>query len=201
MCANLSVIRGKVRSNQGKHKEAYEDIEGAARLDPTSASVRFEFGKIRYYTGRVKEAIEDLTASLQSNPNSHEGWSLLGDAHAGLSMSEAAAAAYTQVIRLTPQDTAVVLKRAAIWAKVPGAGGRGESIEVAALACERGGWKEPAALVSLAVAHAERGGYGEAVKWLSKALSLPDFAPTHGVETRKLLLAYQEFLVKGLRRR
>jgi tetratricopeptide (TPR) repeat protein len=100
---------------------------------------------------------------------------------------------YDEAVRLDPAFPEPLSGRALIRAVCPDETFRNgpQAVRDAKRACELSKWKDPIYLEVLAVAHAGVGEFGEAIRWLSKALEDPAYAKKSGVRARALLKIYE----------
>lgn len=100
--APAMINAGRALAHVGKHRDALECFEEAARLDPQDANVYFNIGDLMYRCGNFADSAISYKAGLTLDPSNAEGWFTLGNALFQLSKHEAAQVAYEQAIRIRP---------------------------------------------------------------------------------------------------
>lgn len=93
---------GRALAHVGKHRDALECFEEAAKLDPRDANVYFNIGDLMYRCGNFADSAISYRAGLTLEPSNAEGWFTMGNALFQLNQLEAAQLAYEQAIRLKP---------------------------------------------------------------------------------------------------
>jgi serine/threonine protein kinase len=92
------------KSDQGKNKEALEDVNNAIALDPNYADSYNRRGYIRKDLGDIQGAIEDYNNAITLDPNFFKPYYNRAIARTDLGDKENAIADFNKAIELNPQD-------------------------------------------------------------------------------------------------
>ena len=91
----------------GRLNDAIAQFEEALRLQPDLAAAHFNLGNAwSQMPGRLNEAIAQFEAALRLRPDYAPGWHELGLSWFSLGNMPAAAAAFREELRLSPNDPA-----------------------------------------------------------------------------------------------
>src|SRR5450755_1315908 len=114
---------GLVYLRQQRGKEAYQEFGMAASLDPKNVKARLEQGNMQWASGRFdprgyKLAEDSARKILEVDPNSADGYALMGTSLFAEREPEQALAAYNKVIELRPNDSSGYLNRGVLYASM-----------------------------------------------------------------------------------
>jgi len=114
---------GLVYLHQQRVKDAYQELNMAATSDPNNLKARLEMGNILWATGRYdprnfKQAEEQARKVLEVDPNSADGYALLGTSLFAEREPDQALEAYNKVIELKPNDASGYLNRGVLYASM-----------------------------------------------------------------------------------
>jgi tetratricopeptide (TPR) repeat protein len=159
---------------QGRLDEAIAHYFEALRLNPELVETHSNLALALHTRGRLTEAIGHYTEALRRRPESAGVHLNLGGALMGVGRTDEAVEQYREALRLSP-DLTDALDRLA-WLRATSANPRNrdgiEALRLARHACALTGYKDPMALSTLAVAHAENAQFAEAVKATQDAIGL-----------------------------
>jgi tetratricopeptide (TPR) repeat protein len=157
---------GRLLSDAGRPAEALDYCRTAVLLDPASAASHIGLGVVLSELGRYDEALNEFAAAARLNageaaPHFQAGRTLLK-----LGRDGEAAAQFHEALRIDPDNLAMVVFIARIFAADSDPQGRDGAAALALVqqASAAGGAGQPAVLDTLAMACAETGHYDEAVQ-------------------------------------
>jgi tetratricopeptide (TPR) repeat protein len=188
-------VRGVSRANKSDHDGAIQDLTAALGLDQGNADCYLRRGDSYEAKKDLARALSDFNDAIRLDPAKGEAFTDRGRLYEDKKEYENAAADYAQAIVVDRDDPLAYNNLAWIYATCPKAELRNGklAVEYALYACRRTEWKEPEYFDTLAAAYAEVGQFGEAVKWVKKALESADFKSDHEAAGRvqKRLYCYQ----------
>jgi tetratricopeptide (TPR) repeat protein len=184
-------------SARGGVDEAAAGLREAVRLYPRSAPAHYTLGRILHeYKRDLDAAAVHFREAAQLDPTNFRPHSSLGRIRQDKGDLHGAVAAFREAVRLQPTGYPSLHQAhqhalARLLATGPdGVRDGRQAVEHATRACELSGWKEPAAIATLAAAYAEAGDFDKAVEFQTKALAFPKYEKKDGAEGRKRLDLY-----------
>lgn len=99
---------------RGQTTEALAILEPLALAEPRAGAVQLELGIARGRSGRQSAAIAALQRAVALKPDLSQAWNALGDHLAAAGDTDAAQAAYTQHLRYSTRDPALMAAAAAL---------------------------------------------------------------------------------------
>ncbi len=99
---------------RGQTTEALTILEPLALAEPRAGAVQLELGIARGRSGRQSAAIAALQRAVALKPDLSQAWNALGDHLAAAGDTDAAQAAYTQHLRYSTRDPALMAAAAAL---------------------------------------------------------------------------------------
>ena len=107
--------RGERLMAKGELDEAIEELDAAAKMEPSSAEVRFLLGKCFFESGNVASATAELRNALRLDPELADASFVLGQCYLDQGATGSALEAFQRVVRLQPDRGPAHLELARIW--------------------------------------------------------------------------------------
>jgi Flp pilus assembly protein TadD len=192
--ANAHYHRGQAHVAKAEYEMAILDYSEAIRLDPTDGRAYNNRGAAYSRKGDYDRAISDHAEAIRLNPSHARAIYNRGVAYGMKGDHQKAIADYDEATRLDPTDPRPFNNMAWIWATSPRADLRNgqKAIEHATRACELTTWNNWITLGTLAAAYAEAGRFGEAVKWQTAVLQVPDLSESDRVRFQNRLALFEQ---------
>jgi tetratricopeptide (TPR) repeat protein len=186
--------RGWTYHRRGLSEKGIEDYNEAIRISPGLTTWNNNRGLIYADTKQYDKAIDDYTEVLKNNPNDplllrSRGWVHMLNRDYAKSIADYEASINLQGNLANPHNGL-----AWVLANCPDPKLRDgdKALKMATKACELTMYKNPSHLETLACAHAEKGNFDEAVKWLQKAINSSDFPRKDLEEAKKRLELFKD---------
>ncbi len=181
--------RGIAWRAKGDNDRAIADYSEAIRLDPKYQWAYTNRGNAWRSKGDNDRAIADYTEAIRLDPK--YGWAYANRGYAWRAKGKRgkALADFNNAIRADPKNHG--LYNSLAWTLSTDdkfAGDPKRAVQLARQACELTSWRNPYYLNTLAVAYAQAGNFGEAVRWQEKALEFPEFASESEGAAKRLAL-------------
>jgi uncharacterized protein (TIGR02466 family) len=173
--AALLNLLGAAQASLGRHAEAADLLDRAARLSPNSPETQGNYGNLLLQMGRHQEALDCFLKALALRPTLAELHFNAGVAFAALEQTEQAVRAYRHALNLKPQLAQAAARLAAL---LQGRGELAEAIEhyKAALVQQA----DPLTWFNLATAQRNAGLMLDSIASYRQAIALrPDYAEAH----------------------
>jgi len=186
--------RGQAYVGKGEYEMAILDYTEVVRLDPTDGQAYNNRGAAYSRKGDYDRAIIDHAEAIRLNPAHARARYNRGVAFGMKGDFQKAIADYYEAARLDPTDPRPFNNMAWIWATSQRAdlrNGQG-AVEHATRACELTMWNNRITLGTLAAAYAEAGRFGDAIKWQTALLELPDLSESDRVRFRNRLALFEQ---------
>jgi tetratricopeptide (TPR) repeat protein len=179
---------------QKEFERARADFDAVIRLDP-KAVIRSE-SRGRAYAGlkEFDKALKDFGEAIRLDPKYFSVYESRGNVYFTMKDHENAVKDFRTAIELNPKSMVAHNNLAWLLATSPQESVRDgkKGVEVARVACELTGWKNPVAIRTLAAAYAESGMFPEAVKWEKKALGIGYRNEEETAKSRGRLKLYED---------
>jgi protein O-mannosyl-transferase len=165
---------GVALHRQGRADEASAQYRKALEFDPNFADAHCNLGLVLLGFGQFDEAIGHLQKGLEISPNNTAARNDLDIAWSQRQALRTAISEQRELVRLHPDDLAILNDIAWRLATDPNASARNgaEAIELSQRAAQLSNAQEPAILGTLAAAYAEAGQFAAAVETAKQALAL-----------------------------
>jgi tetratricopeptide (TPR) repeat protein len=186
--------RGAAWVGKGDDDRAIADYGEAVRLDPQYEIAFHNRGRAWQHKGDNDRAIADFSEAIRLGPQDAEAYDNRGSAWQRKGDNARAIADFSEAIRLGPGEPGPYNNLGWLLATSKSATVRDgkHAVELAQKACELTGWKDPDYIDTLAVAYAEAGNFGEAIRWQEKTLEFPEFSKANGENARARIALYRE---------
>ncbi len=165
---------GNIMAGRGQIDEAIAEYQKAVEIRPQVADLQYNLGIALAGCGRFDEAIVHYQKALKIKPGHTSARRNLGIVQSQRDGILKALAGRRDLLRLRPDDVALLNDTAWVLATNPNASVRNgaEAVELAERAVRLSDGREPAVLGTLAAAYAEADRFPEAVQTARKALAL-----------------------------
>jgi tetratricopeptide (TPR) repeat protein len=184
--------RGIYYSDTGEFDKAIADFSQAIRFNPRSMTFH---GRAKAYENSEKfdKAIADYDRVIRFATKDANDYPVRGHAYFKKGNYKAALSDFEKAVQLSPNNANALSGLAWLRATCPDASLRNgkEAIPMSMRACELTGWKEPAAISTLAAAYAETGDFDKAVKYQTQGMKMNSEYGRVDKETREDLALYQ----------
>ena len=164
--------RGYAYASLGDTDKAMADFEAALKLNPKDAPALLGRAELRRSAKNWKDALTDYDTLLTVEPKDFRA--MLGRASAFYGSGEIGKALtdYAEIIRRYPAEAQPFNDYAWLLATGTNDGLRNgqQAVELAKQACALTEYKNPGYLDTLAAAYAEKGEFGDALKWQEEAV-------------------------------
>jgi tetratricopeptide (TPR) repeat protein len=135
--------------------------------------------------------VADYDRVIRIIPKDADDYAVRGRAYFKKGNYKEAASAFEKALQLSPNNDSALGRLALFRATCPDASLRNgkEAIRMSMRACELTGWKEPAAIFTLAAAYAEIGDFNQAVKYQTQGIEMSSaYGPVLKEERERLAL-------------
>lgn len=173
--AELHNNLGRALALKGQMDNATSQFEQAVALKPAFADAHINLGSAFLSAGEPEEAAEQFRLAVKSDPGSADAHTYLGTVlYYGEGKVQDALAQWQTALELNPKFTLALSQTAHVLAASPAASDRNgaEAIRLAERAVKLSKGQEPVYLDTLAMAYAEDGKFGQAVKTAELAQQL-----------------------------
>jgi tetratricopeptide (TPR) repeat protein len=174
--------------------KAIQDYNKAIELDPKYVDAYANRANAWLDMNQPDKAINDYDKVLQLDPSYVDAYISRGIIWRQRKQYDKAMKDYDKAIELDPKNVPALSSKAWLLATCTDAKYRDgkQAVELAKKACEIDEYKSPFFLDTLAAAYAEAGEFNEAVRWLEKALSDPEYAKMAGDNGKKMIEQYKQ---------
>ncbi len=171
---------GIVLDRVGKIDEAIQQFQIVLRLAPGTAAAQFNLANLLVRQHAHDEAMAHYSEALRLDPAFVEAHCNIASLLAQKGRTKDAAAHYNAALRTKPDYLPAMVGLAWIYATASDKGGNqnaAEAVRLAERACQISGYKQSAALDTLAAAYANAGRFEEAIKTGEEAFSIAKASP------------------------
>ncbi len=173
---------------------AISDYSKAIEIDPKYAEAYANRATVWLDRGEPDKAIKDYDEVIRLDPEYVEAYTNRGVCWRQKKQFDKARQDFDAALKLDSRSITALNGKAWLLATCPDGKFRDgkQAVELATKACEIEEWKNNAFMDTLAAACAEAGQFDDAVKWMTKALSDPEYAKQAGDMGKKMLEQYKQ---------
>jgi tetratricopeptide (TPR) repeat protein len=181
-------------ASKGEFQKALAELDRVPKNDSPPEEVQFTRGNIHLHMGRADLARNEFEKVSHLRAKDCSNYAARGHAHNKLGQYAAAASDLATAKRMSPGDEYVLNEVAWFEATCPEAKFRNgrAAITDATRACERGKWRDPLAIDTLAAAYAEVGDFERAINYENQAITLADALPYRKSQLQADMRLFQE---------
>jgi len=180
-------------AQRGDTAEAAKHLREALQRKPYSAIAHANLGIVLMRLGRTEEAVGHFERAVALDSRHPEWQSRLADALVRVGRIDQAVRQYREVLAVRPDSPGVCNNLAWVLATRGQPSDAAEAVRLARRACEATGWRDAAALDTLAAAYACQGRFAEAVETIHRGIEQAASAGRHDlvVDMNSRLRLYQ----------
>jgi tetratricopeptide (TPR) repeat protein len=194
----LKAFVGKSRcmNELGQTDQALLNIDRALKVDPKSVPCYVLRAEIWASKGDKPAALLDFQRATEADPHNLEVYLARGQFFMKLKDYEKALGDFLKVLKSDPEQVTAMTQTATLLAAGPNVKLRDskKAFDLARKACELTDGKDPLTLDALAMAHAAKGEFDDAIKNQKAALEDPQYIKNHSDLGKKKLAIYKSKL-------